>query len=113
MSDDIRILQEMGYEVHCAADAENVGADGLESHWRLLKVKFHQIHFNSKRPFSKETWVAYGEMRKLLKTEQYDVIHSHTPIAGCISRIAAQRYRKSGTKVLYTSHGFYFHKVFK
>lgn len=106
---DIQILQEMGYEVHCAADAENVGADGIEAFFDELNIVFHQIGFNSKKPFSKETFQAYRQVRRLLAKERFAVIHCHTPIAGCITRFAANKYRRRGTRVIYTSHGFYFH----
>ena len=44
---------------------------------------------------------------KLFKFEKYDVVHTHTPIASIIARLAA---KLSGIKlVIYTAHGFYFH----
>lgn len=39
---------------------------------------------------------------------EFELVHCHTPIAGCITRLAAAKYRLRGTKVLYTSHGFAF-----
>lgn len=44
---------------------------------------------------------------KLIKKEEFDIVHVHTPIAGLLGRIAA---RIAGTPVIiYTAHGFYFH----
>ncbi|WP_075618324.1 glycosyltransferase family 4 protein [Paenisporosarcina indica] len=44
---------------------------------------------------------------KLMKKEQYDIVHVHTPIAALLGRIAA---KLAGVKhVVYTAHGFYFH----
>lgn len=106
---DIKILQSMGYEVHCAADGDNVGADGIQDFFDDLGVVFHQVGFDSKNPFSKETLICYKKIRNLLEQEHYDVIHTHTPIAGFITRFAAKKYRRRGTKVFYTAHGFYFH----
>ncbi len=106
---DIKILHSMGYEVHCAADGKNVGADGIQEFFKGLNVIFHQIGFNSKNPFSKDTYTCYKTIDYLLKAENFDVIHAHTPIAGFITRFAANKYRRKGTKVFYTSHGFYFH----
>lgn len=41
----------------------------------------------------------------------YDIIHCNTPVAGILTRIAANRLRKQGkTKVLYEAHGFHFFK---
>ena len=37
------------------------------------------------------------------------MIHVHTPIAGAVVKLAARKYRKKGCKIVYTTHGFYFH----
>jgi glycosyltransferase EpsD len=38
------------------------------------------------------------------------VIHCNTPVGGVITRLAAGKARKRGTKVYYTAHGFHFYK---
>ena len=44
----------------------------------------------------------------LIKTEKYDIIHVHTPVAAVLGRIAA---KLAGAKyIIYTAHGFYFHE---
>ena len=73
-------------------------------------VKFYQIDFSSNKPFSKETLKAYKQLKKIIEREKFDVIHCHTPIAGAITRWVSRNKRKNGTKVIYTTHGFYFHK---
>ena len=57
-----------------------------------------------------ENLKAYRQTRRLVKQHHYDLIHSHSPIGGLMSRIAARDMRKSGTKVIYTAHGFHFFK---
>ena len=45
---------------------------------------------------------------KLFNKEKYDIVHTHTPIASIIARIAC---KLSGVPlVIYTAHGFYFHE---
>ena len=45
---------------------------------------------------------------RLFKKEKYDIVHTHTPIASIIARIAS---KLSGVPlVIYTAHGFYFHE---
>lgn len=47
-------------------------------------------------------------LRGLMKREKFAIVHTHTPIASVIGRIAA---KLAGVPVvLYTAHGFYFHE---
>lgn len=47
------------------------------------------------------------QLAKLIRKNQYDLIHVHTPIASVLARVAA---KIAGAKrVVYTAHGFYFH----
>jgi glycosyltransferase involved in cell wall biosynthesis len=47
-------------------------------------------------------------LRRLMRRERFDVVHTHTPIASLLGRVAA---RLAGVPiVLYTAHGFYFHE---
>lgn len=110
LTNDIRILQDMGYEVHCAANIHHAGAECMKDYFADMDVIFHQIDFSSNKPISKETITSYLEMKKILKDNYFDVIHVHTPIAGAITRYACRNQRRKGTTVLYTTHGFYFHK---
>ncbi len=46
-------------------------------------------------------------LAKLIRENNYDLVHVHTPIASVLGRIAA---KVAGAKrVVYTAHGFYFH----
>jgi len=45
---------------------------------------------------------------RLLKKEQFDIVHVHTPVAAALGRIAAWAARVP--VVIYTAHGFYFHE---
>lgn len=110
LTNDIITLQQMGYEVHCAANINHIGAECMPEYFDAMNVIFHQIDFSSNRPISLETIKSYREMNKLFKIEHYELIHCHTPIAGTIARFAARKQRKRGSVVIYTTHGFYFHK---
>jgi glycosyltransferase involved in cell wall biosynthesis len=108
---DIQILQSMGYEVHVATNMLN--SDWLKDNGSLdyLNLHKHQIDF-ARSPFSYCNIKAYRQLKKLLKTEKFDLIHCHTPIAAALVRIAANKYRRRGQlKVIYTAHGFHFHKT--
>ncbi|KNY26575.1 glycosyltransferase [Pseudobacteroides cellulosolvens] len=110
LTNDILILQRMGYEVHCAANINHAGAECMLQYFKDMNVVFHQIDFSSNKPLSRKTLVSYKQMRELYKQTKFDLIHCHTPIAGAIARMTCAKQRKKGAKVIYTTHGFYFHK---
>lgn len=107
---DIHLLQKHGFHVTCAANANHPGADGVLAFFESEGVDFVQIDFSSNRPFSNETFSSFWQLKSLFKCKSFDLVHCHTPIAGALCRIACRRLRKAGTKVIYTTHGFYFHK---
>lgn len=109
--DDIKILQSMGYTVYCAANGEidDRTLDDNIRQFEKLGVVFIHVPFSSNKPFSKVNWDAFIKIKKILRETSFDAIHVHTPIPGVLVRIAAQKYRKT-CKVIYTTHGFYFHK---
>lgn len=108
---DVKMLQDMGYEVHCAGNANNNDPQKNQQNFRSMGAVFHQVAFSSQSPFSKASWASFQEIRHLLREEQFDLIHCHTPIAGALVRLAAAPYRKrKETTVIYTTHGFYFHE---
>ncbi len=48
---------------------------------------------------------------RYMKSEKFDIVHVHTPVAGILGRIAA---KMAGVPVVvYTAHGFYFHDNMK
>ena len=52
---------------------------------------------------------AYRQLKKLINENHYDAIHTHTPVGSIVTRWAAKKARKHGTKVIYTCHGFHFY----
>lgn len=44
---------------------------------------------------------------KIMKGAKYDIVHTHTPVASVLARIAAKLAKVP--LVIYTAHGFYFH----
>lgn len=106
---DIMILQQMDYDVSVAMNARM--ADGTQAvevpKLDELGVKHYQIDFDTKSPLSKANLLAYKQLKRVLKNN-YNLIHCHTPIVGILTRAAANKYRKLGAKVIYTTHGFTF-----
>lgn len=61
-------------------------------------------------PFSINSIRAYKQLKRIIKTNKYDMIHVHTPMGAVLGRLAAISARKRGTKIIYTAHGFHFFK---
>ena len=105
---DMKLLQEMGYEVHCAANGNSVSTFVPEERFASIGVTFHQIDFSSTSPISKESLTAYKQYKELLNRYHFDFVHVHTPIPGAIVRMATRRKRKGGCVVVYTTHRMWF-----
>ncbi len=100
------VLHADGYEVHVAAKDNLAEKNGLSLDFA---EKVFPICFD-RSPKSLSNIRAYFQLKKLLETEQYDVIHCNTPMGGIVTRLAARKARKAGTKVFYTAHGFHFYQ---
>ena len=92
---------ENGWQVdYCAPDDEVV-----------LDCDNHIVLPIPRSPFSKESLKCIKELRKILQTEQYNIIHCHTPMGAVIARLAAKKlFKQKKVKVIYTAHGFHFYK---
>ena len=96
----LKWFKEQGYEVH-------VASRGTE------KIDYCDKHFNlpfERFPLKINNVKAYKGLKKIISDNNYDIIHCHTPVGGVLTRLAAKKERKKGTKVLYTAHGFHFYK---
>lgn len=110
LTHDMELLQEMEYEVHCAANGNSVTTFKPQEYFAAMGVSFHQLDFSSTSPISKESLLALRQYRKLLKQYKFDVVHVHTPIPGVIVRLTSIFARMRGCKVIYTTHGLTFPK---
>ncbi len=94
----LEMFKKMGYETHVAAKGER----------ELPFVdEIYDIPFE-RSPIKISNLSAFKKLKKLIKENEYDVIHCHTPVAAFLTRLAARKVRKKGTKVIYTAHGFHF-----
>ena len=101
-----RDLLDQGHtvDIMCNEDAFSV-----PDCYRKWKCKIYH-HNCTRSPFSPGNIRAIAQIRKLVRDEQYDIVHCHTPVAALCTRIACIGARKRGTKVFYTAHGFHFFK---
>lgn len=96
----LKEFHERGYEVHVAT-SENGKIPFCD--------KKHKISI-TRSPFRLKNLTGIRELRKIINTEKFDIIHCHTPMGGVVTRLAACSSRKLfGTRVIYTAHGFHFY----
>lgn len=111
---DMRILQDMGYEVHSMANPyvdqdpakTRVEMPNIDSIGGIVKHDW----VCARSPYDKNNIIALKQLKSLLDSTHFDIVHCHTPMGGVLARIACAPYRKKGLKVIYTAHGFHFFK---
>lgn len=102
---DIKILQKSGYEVHTASNVNIINSSNSFEKLNSIGVIQHQMDC-VRSPFSLSNIKAYKQLKKILKNENFELIHCHTPVGGILARLAAKKYKN--TKIIYTAHGFHF-----
>ena len=107
--DNVRLLQELGYEVHYASNSAEEGYYYDPKELENMGVIYHDIEI-SRSPYAlKMNYRALKAVIKLINEEHIDMIHCHTPVGGLLGRLAGVFCRKK-PKVIYTAHGFHFYK---
>lgn len=93
-------FKEQGWEVHIVASGN-------------LHLPYTDKKYNipiKRSPFRRANIAAYKQLKEIIHQNNYSIIHCHTPLGGLLTRLAARKARLSGTKVIYTAHGFHFCK---
>ena len=97
----LKLFKENGYEVHVATN----GKEDIP----YCDYK-HTIPFE-RSPFKLNNIKAIIQLKKIIDTEKFDIIHTHTPMGSVVTRLAAKEARKKyHTRVIYTAHGLHFFK---
>ena len=93
-------FKEQGYEVHTAAYGDLV----------LPYVDKKHIIPIQRAPLKKENLKAYKALENIIDSNNFQLVHCHTPMGGVLARLAGRKAREKGTKMIYTAHGFHFCK---
>ena len=96
----LKLFKEKGYEVHVCT-----GEKG--------KIPYCDKKYNisiRRNPYKMDNIIAIKQLKKIITENHYEIIHCHTPMGGVVTRLAAKKARKNGTRVIYTAHGFHFYK---
>ena len=96
----LKLFKEKGYEVHVATNGNE-------------KIPYcdkkHIISFE-RSPYKLNNLKAIKQLKKIIDEENFEIIHTHTPMGSVVTRLASIKARKKGTRVIYTAHGFHFYK---
>ncbi len=114
--DNLEILEKLGYEIDVTCNFENgsitnqVAVDLFKK--ELLEKNYGVYHIPVPRSILKikDMIKSYKIVQQLCLRNNYEIVHCHSPIGGVIARLACRKFRKFGTKVIYTAHGFHFFK---
>lgn len=100
-------LSENGYDVEIACSDVGGRMDEIRQKLDGVVKKIHVVRLH-RSPVSLDNLNGYKDMKKVIDAGQYDVIWTNEPVMGVVTRLAAKKARKNGTKVLYMVHGFHF-----
>ncbi|NLK10965.1 MAG: glycosyltransferase family 4 protein [Staphylococcus equorum] len=99
----IQMLTDLGHTVDIACKISRpIKSKLLECGCKIFEMEF------SRSPINKGNYNAYRKLKHIIRNESYDLIHTHTPIASTLARLACKNAKN--IKVCYTAHGFHFYK---
>lgn len=102
----LKLFKDMGWETEVAArnDYENPADCVIPYCDRYTDILFER------NPLKPGNLRAYRKLKQVIDAGGFDIIHCHTPVGAILTRLAAGKARKKGSRVIYTAHGFHFFK---
>ncbi|MDD1827110.1 glycosyltransferase family 4 protein [Photobacterium sp. ZSDE20] len=94
-------LRSGGYIVDAAAEGILKSETVISKHNKVFEVNFSR---NPKKIFT--LIKAMLDIRKIIVSNAYDIVHVHTPVASFLTRLAC--FGMKNVSVIYTVHGFHF-----
>ncbi|EHI61132.1 glycosyltransferase family 4 protein [Hungatella hathewayi] len=113
---NIKILQESGYEVMVACNfttGNSVDSNTIKDLKKQLKninVMTVQIPIPRNPLAFRSIILSYKILKQLSEQFYFSIMHCHSPIGAAVARSAFKKSHKTGTKIIYTAHGFHFYK---
>lgn len=101
-------FKSLGWQVDAMVKADD------SQIYKDCEAAFDTIHDIpwSRSPIDPKNFMqAPKRVKDVLEQEHYDIVHVHSPIASFVTRYALRNMRnETGPKVIYTTHGFHFHR---
>lgn len=108
-TNDVRLLRELGYEIHYASNFQNHIYDFDEQELIESGCVLHHVNMQ-KNPFRIISLIrSIRDVKKVIQQENIELIHCHTPVGGVVGRMASRSCKRK-PYVIYTAHGFHFYK---
>lgn len=106
---DVKILQEYGYEIHYASNFRHPVYCFDREELKKSGIILHQVDI-VKSPYAlADNCKALRQIRQIIDSEKIDLVHCHNPVSAVVGRLAAG-IAKEKPYVIYTAHGFHFYK---
>jgi glycosyltransferase EpsD len=103
----VQYLREQGYDVEVACS--EVGNRFEEVQKVLGEDKSYKVRLQ-RNPVKPSNLKGLSDLKKIINNGSYDLIWTNEPVMGIMTRLAAKRARKKGTRVMYMTHGYHFFK---
>lgn len=105
----IKNLAENGFEVEIACSEVGGRLEEVKNAVEDYAKAVHQVRLH-RSPANPENLKGYKDMKTVIDQGKYNLVWTNEPVMGVVTRLAARKARKQGTKVLYMVHGFHFYK---
>lgn len=106
---DVRLLKEMGCEIHYASNFSNPVYHFDVEKLKDDKIRIHHINIEKSPLKIRKNVSAIRQLASIIDENKIDMIHCHNPMGGVAGRLAAC-FCKRKPYVIYTAHGFHFYK---
>ncbi|MGL4452998.1 MAG: glycosyltransferase family 4 protein [Sarcina sp.] len=102
----LEYFNQLGYEVYVATKLDTKKYD-LKKRIDIQYINWVDIDY-PRNPCSNKIIKALRDTIKILKDNNFEIIHTHTPVGGVVGRVA--NYLTNKETIIYTAHGFHFYK---
>lgn len=108
---DVKLLQNLGYEVHYASNSNEEGYHYEPKQLEKMGIIYHNIEIARSPYMFRMNYRALKQLIDIIEKENIKLIHCHTPVGGFLGRLAGEMCHHMHTKpkVIYTAHGFHFY----
>lgn len=103
---NVQILRDMGWCIHYASNTLKEKGLFDEEEVRSMNIRIHTIDIERSPYMFRYNYKALKEIIEIVKENNIDVIHCHTPVGGLLGRLTGRYFKTRDLKnVLHPSNG--------